>query len=112
MVAPNGARKTRQDHPALPVSIEETVDEAVLCHATGATILHGHVRGKQEQHLLDAGLYLELIAEMNKRAPGMIVQITTEAVGIYILGSGVEIGASGAPSRAGGASLSRRRRPR
>ncbi len=83
MVAPNGARKTRQDHPALPVSIQETVDEAVLCHAAGATVLHGHVRGKQDEHLLDTGLYLELIAEMKQKAPGMMVQITTEAVGVY-----------------------------
>ena len=49
MVAPNGARKTRRDHPALPVSIKETVEEAVQCYAAGATVLHGHVRGKQEQ---------------------------------------------------------------
>jgi len=83
MIAPNGARKTRLDHPALPVSIEETIDEAVLCHAAGATILHAHVRGKQDEHLLDAGLYQELIAELKHRAPEMLVQITTEAVGIY-----------------------------
>jgi len=83
MVAPNGARKTRRDHPALPVSIKETVEEAVQCYAAGATVLHGHVRGKQEQHLLDAGLYRELIAEMKQKAPGMLVQITTEAVGVY-----------------------------
>jgi uncharacterized protein (DUF849 family) len=83
MVAPNGARKTRRDHPALPVSIEETVDEAVQCHAAGATILHAHVRGKQDEHLLDAGLYQELIAELKHQAPEMLVQITTEAVGIY-----------------------------
>jgi len=83
MVAPNGARKTRLDHPALPVSIKETVEEAVQCHAEGATILHAHVRGKQDEHLLDAGLYQELIAELKHRAPDMLVQITTEAVGVY-----------------------------
>jgi len=83
MSAPNGARKTRRDHPALPVSIEETVDEAVQCHAAGATIFHAHVRGKQDEHLLDAGLYQELIAELKHQAPEMLVQITTEAVGIY-----------------------------
>ncbi len=83
MVAPNGARKTRLDHPALPVSIAETVDEAVHCHAAGATVLHAHVRGKQDEHLLDAGLYRELIDEMNRQAPDMLLQITTEAVGIY-----------------------------
>jgi 3-keto-5-aminohexanoate cleavage enzyme len=83
MAAPNGARKTRRDHPALPVSIEETVDEAVRCHAAGATVLHAHVRGEQDEHLLDVGLYQELITEMNRLAPDMLVQITTEAVGIY-----------------------------
>jgi len=83
MVAPNGARKTQADHPALPVSIDETVNEAVCCHAAGATVLHAHVRGKQNEHLLDVGLYRELIAEMNQQAPEMLVQITTEAVGRY-----------------------------
>jgi len=63
MVAPNGARKTQLDHPALPVSIDETVNEAVRCHAAGATVLHAHARGKQNQHVLDVGLYRELIAE-------------------------------------------------
>ncbi len=83
MVAPTGARKTRRDHPALPISIEETVEEAVQCHAAGATVLHAHVRGKQDEHLLDAGLYRELITEMEHRVPDMLVQITTEAVGVY-----------------------------
>ena len=83
MVAPNGARKTQKDHPALPVSIAETVDEAVRCHAAGATVLHAHIRGKQDEHLLDSGLYRELIAELKHRAPDMLVQITTEAIGIY-----------------------------
>jgi len=83
MVAPNGARKTRKDHPALPVSIAETVDEAERCRAAGATVLHAHVRGKQDEHLLDSGLYQELIAEIKRQVPDMLVQITTEAVGIY-----------------------------
>lgn len=85
MVAPNGARKTQLDHPALPVSIDETVNEAVRCYAAGATVLHAHVRGKQNQHVLDIGLYRELIAEMNQQAPDMLVQITTEAVGRYTI---------------------------
>lgn len=83
MVAPNGARKTRADHSRLPVSIEDTVSEAVLCQAAGASALHAHVRGDNDEHVLDAGLYRELIAEMDRRAPGMLVQITSEAVGIY-----------------------------
>ena len=83
MVAPNGARKTHKDHPALPVSIDETVDEAVDCFNAGATVLHAHVRGDTEQHVLDAGLYKELLGELRRCAPELLIQITTEAVGIY-----------------------------
>lgn len=83
MVAPNGARKTHKDHPALPVSIAETVHEAAACHAAGATILHAHVRNKDEQHVIDASLYAELIGELKTKVPQMLVQITTEAVGLF-----------------------------
>lgn len=83
MAAPNGARKTKLDHTALPVSIEDTVHEAAQCYAAGASVLHAHVRGKNDEHVLDAGLYRELIAEMTRRVPGMLIQITSEAVGIY-----------------------------
>ncbi|MEC7495261.1 MAG: 3-keto-5-aminohexanoate cleavage protein, partial [Pseudomonadota bacterium] len=29
MVAPNGARRTKADHPAIPVTIQETVETAL-----------------------------------------------------------------------------------
>jgi len=83
MVAPNGARKTRRDHAALPVSIVDTVAEAAQCHAAGASALHAHVRGQNDEHVLDAGLYHELLTEMAREVPGMLIQITSEAVGIY-----------------------------
>ena len=83
MVAPTGARKTRRDHAALPLAIEETVAEAAICQAAGASVLHAHVRGEADEHVLDAGLYRELIAEMASRVPEMLVQITSEAVGRY-----------------------------
>ena len=83
MVAPTGARKTRDDHAALPLEIDQTVHEAALCQQAGATVLHAHVRDEHGRHVLDAGLYRELIAEMDSRVPGMLVQITSEAVGRY-----------------------------
>jgi uncharacterized protein (DUF849 family) len=83
MAAPNGARKTRKDHPALPVTITDTVNEAAACYAAGACALHAHVRGAKDEHLLDAGLYRELLAEMSRRVPEMLIQVTSEAVGVY-----------------------------
>lgn len=83
MVAPNGARRKKSDHPALPVTIQETVETAKACFAAGAMGLHAHVRDENQNHVLDSGLYKELIAEMQIAVPQMQVQITTEAVGIY-----------------------------
>ena len=83
MVAPNGARRGKADHPALPVTIPEIVATAAACHAAGAGAVHAHVRDAEGQHVLDAGLYRELIAETARQVPGMPVQITTEAVGRY-----------------------------
>ena len=90
MAAPNGARKTKADHATLPVSIVDTVSEAALCHAAGASALHAHVRGSQDEHLLDVGLYRELLQEMATRVPDMLVQVTSEAVGIYTPAQQVE----------------------
>lgn len=83
MVAPNGARKMKADHPALPLTIEETVAAARACFEAGAEGLHAHVRDENGAHALDAGLYRELLKEMAATVPDMRVQITTEAVGRY-----------------------------
>ena len=83
MVAPTGARKSRADHAALPLSIAETVAEAKACHAAGACALHAHVRDDAGEHVLDAGLYRELLDEMRAQVPEMLVQITSEAIGRY-----------------------------
>jgi 3-keto-5-aminohexanoate cleavage enzyme len=83
MVAPNGARRGKADHPALPVTIPELIACAKECFAAGAGGIHAHVRNKSGEHVLDAGLYKELIAELSVVVPEMAVQITTEAVGLY-----------------------------
>lgn len=83
MAAPNGARRTKRDHPALPVTIAETVAAAKSCFEEGAGAIHAHVRRPDGTHVLDAGLYRALLAEMRLSVPRMRVQITTEAAGIY-----------------------------
>lgn len=83
IVAPNGARKQKSDHPAVPITLDEVVATAVACHAAGADGIHAHVRDAEGGHVLDAGLYRELLAELARQAPTLQAQITTEAVGRY-----------------------------
>lgn len=83
MVAPNGARRSKQDHSALPITIQETVETAKACAIAGADGLHMHIRNEHGGHTLDAGLYIEAIRELEKSLPNFYVQITTEAVGQY-----------------------------
>jgi len=83
MVAPTGARRTKQDHPALPVSIKEIVAEARACYEAGADGIHLHVRDEQGEHTIDVGLYREALSQLSAEVPDMAVQVTTEAVGRY-----------------------------
>jgi uncharacterized protein (DUF849 family) len=84
MVAPNGARKTKDDHPRIPMTEGEIATEAGACFAAGAQALHLHVRDESGRHSLDPQLYLSATAAVRKAArAGLIVQITTEAVGHF-----------------------------
>ena len=51
-VAPNGARKQKTDHPALPISPAELAATAVQCQEAGACMVHLHVRDVQGGHSL------------------------------------------------------------
>lgn len=81
--APNGARRGKADHPALPVTTEEIAAEAARCQAAGAGLLHMHVRDGEGLHSLDPGRYREALDAVAEAAPGLAVQITTEAAGRY-----------------------------
>ncbi len=83
MVAPNGARRGKADHPELPVTLPEIVQTARVCAKAGADGLHLHLRDANGAHVLDAGLYREALAELRGAVPDMAVQATTEAAGRY-----------------------------
>jgi len=83
-VAPNGARRTQADHPALPISPDELAKTAKDCLLAGAAMMHVHVRGDDDQHSLDVGRYKAAIqAIRDVVGDDLIIQVTTEAVGIY-----------------------------
>ncbi len=84
MVAPNGARRTKADHPALPMTASEMAETARACEDAGAGAVHLHVRGADGTHILDADLYRQSIAAVKRATgPDFVIQITTEAVGRY-----------------------------
>jgi uncharacterized protein (DUF849 family) len=84
MVAPNGARRTKSDHPALPMTVGEIARTAAACLEAGAGAIHAHVRDAEGQHVLDAGLYREATEAVHRATEGrMLFQMTTEAVGRY-----------------------------
>lgn len=84
MAAPNGARRTKKDHPALPMTPDEIAVAAAACLDAGAVLLHLHVRDRNGVHTLDPDAY-RAATEAIRRAVGdrMIVQVTTEAVGMF-----------------------------
>jgi uncharacterized protein (DUF849 family) len=83
-VAPNGARRGKADHPAIPLTPAEIGIEAARCQEAGASMIHLHVRDAEGRHSLDLDLYRAAIAAVRKEAgSNLIVQVTTEAVGIF-----------------------------
>lgn len=83
-VAPNGARKNKRDHPALPITSSELAVVAGECLDAGACMMHLHVRDADGQHALDADIYRSAIAAI-RRAVGdrLVIQATSEAAGVY-----------------------------
>tara|TARA_B100000700_G_scaffold141453_1_gene157420 strand:- start:851 stop:1594 length:744 start_codon:yes stop_codon:yes gene_type:complete len=83
MVAPNGARPTKKDHAAVPMSLNEIVNTGKACFEAGAEAIHFHTRNDKGEHVLDSGLCKETLSELQKKVPKMHLQITTEAIGKY-----------------------------
>lgn len=83
-IAPTGARKTKKDHPNLPISPVEISEEAAVCLAAGASMIHLHVRDTAGVHTLDPDTYQQSISALrNALADSLVIQMTTEAVGLY-----------------------------
>jgi uncharacterized protein (DUF849 family) len=84
MCAPNGARKNKNDHPALPISDSELADCAESILREGASIIHLHVRDENGAHTLDADRYRSAINAIRDRVgQQLVIQVTTEACGLF-----------------------------
>ena len=83
-VAPNGARRTRRDHPDLPVTPAELARVAAESLEAGAAMIHLHVRDRNLAHTLDAGAYRAAIQSIRSQVGDhLVIQVTTESCGLY-----------------------------
>ena len=83
-VAPNGARRSKHDHSALPLTPLELAREAASCLKQGAAMIHLHVRDQHDQHSLAAEHYRPALKEVyNAVGEDMLIQVTSEAAGRY-----------------------------
>jgi len=83
-VAPNGGRKTKADHPALPLTPSELARDAAECLERGASMIHLHVRDAEGRHCLDPEVYRAAIASICREVGDrLVLQITSESLGLY-----------------------------
>jgi 3-keto-5-aminohexanoate cleavage enzyme len=83
-VAPNGARKTTADLAQIPVTPETIAVAAKEFYDAGASMIHLHVRDADEKHTISPAIYREAIAAIREKVGDeLIIQCTSEAVGIY-----------------------------
>lgn len=82
--APNGAYKTKSDHPALPMTPAELAETAARCRDAGAAMIHLHVRDADGRHSLDPETYRQATVAIRQAVgDGLVVQVTSESGKIY-----------------------------
>ena len=87
MSAPNGARRGKDDHQSLPITPAELADCAESIADAGASIIHLHVRDELGGHSLDTDRYRAASSAVRDRVGNhLIIQVTTEACGLYSAG--------------------------
>jgi 3-keto-5-aminohexanoate cleavage enzyme len=67
----------KADNPHVPTSPREIVEDAARCFRAGARVLHLHARDPNEEPEWQTAPYAEMIPEIRRRCPGVIVCATT-----------------------------------
>ena len=71
----------RAEIPRLPVTREQIVRDAWVCHSLGASVLHVHLRDADEAPDWDPQAYGDLIAAVRERCPDAVICASTPAQG-------------------------------
>ncbi len=76
-VAITGSVPTKQDNPAVPITVEEQIESTHEAFEAGASIAHCHVRNDDQTPTADPEKFARLTEGLRKHCPGMIVQLST-----------------------------------
>ena len=76
-VAITGSLPTKDNNPAVPISVEEQVESTQAAFEAGASIMHAHVRNADQTPTSDPEKFARLKEGIEKHCPGMIIQFST-----------------------------------
>jgi 3-keto-5-aminohexanoate cleavage enzyme len=76
-VAITGSLPTKDNNPAVPITIDEQVESTHESFEAGASIVHCHVRDAAGKPSSDPERFARLKAGIERHCPGMIVQFST-----------------------------------
>ncbi len=76
-VAITGSLPTKENNPAVPITVAEQVESTHEAFEAGATIAHCHVRDDEGRPTSDPARFARLKEGLEKHCPGMIVQLST-----------------------------------
>jgi uncharacterized protein (DUF849 family) len=76
-VAITGSLPTKDNNPAVPISISEQIESTQQAFEAGASIAHCHVRDAAGKPTSDPDRFAQLKEGLEKHCPGMIVQLST-----------------------------------
>ncbi|WP_323717846.1 beta-keto acid cleavage family enzyme [Paracoccus aminovorans] len=76
-VAITGSLPTKDNNPAVPITVAEQIESTQEAFEAGATIAHCHVRDDAGKPTSDPERFAALKQGLEKHCPGMIVQLST-----------------------------------
>jgi len=76
-VAITGSLPTKENNPAVPITVAEQIESTHQAFEAGATIAHCHVRDDAGKPTSDPDRFARLKEGLERHCPGMIVQLST-----------------------------------
>jgi 3-keto-5-aminohexanoate cleavage enzyme len=76
-VAITGSLPTKENNPAVPITIAEQIESTHESFEAGASIVHAHVRDDEGKPTSDPERFARLKESIEKHCPGMIIQLST-----------------------------------